>query len=458
MTVSADADPDVPGAEEVLARAEALGGAVARRRLEAELAALDRELLVRQRRALTTVPPVPDPADLQAPELLPPSTVEAAENAEARRLGLEALAAGRVAVVTLAGGQASRLGFEGPKGAFPLGPISGASLFQILAARLRRAGEVVGRPIPWVLLTGPDNDAATRAFFARHADFGLAPGQVRFVRQGTLPALSPEGDFLLAAPDRLFRNPDGHGGLYRALEGSGAHEALAAAGVDLLFTCQVDNALVPLVDPVFLGHHLRTGARITSKAVEKTDPAEKVGLLAEDGDGRGLCVEYSDMPAELQAERAADGGLRFRAGNVAIHVLDLDLAREVAASDLPLHLARKRARVLGDDGLVGERDVVKFETFLFDAMPLAGPGKARVQLGLREDEFAPLKNRSGADSSATARAALVARDRRWLEAAGLAPPSEGPVELLPGAAWDVADLLERRSELRERLDGRLWSA
>lgn len=419
------------------------------------LAGEDRAQLARLRAALAA-PEDPAPmGELGPPELLPPSSrTQDPRVAAAAERGWQALRGGGVAVVTVAGGQASRLGFDGPKGAYPLGPVSGASLFQMLAGGLRRMRERAGVSIPWVLMTGPDNDAETRAFFAARNFFGLGARTIRFACQATLPALSPEGEPLFTAPGVPFRNPDGHGGLFRALESSGALAQLGERGVETLFTCQVDNPLAPIADPAFLGFHLERGARMSAKAVVKTEPAEKVGVLAV-CDGLTRCVEYSDLPAAAQAERAPDGGLRLRAGNIAMHAIALDFARRMACTDLPLHLARKRVRALGPDGRLAEVAAVKFETFVFDAMPLAGPGGCAVQEALREEEFAPLKNRSGADSAATARAALDARARRWLAAAGLPSAAAGEIELAPGVATDAADLADRAARLECALGGRL---
>ncbi|MFK5956036.1 MAG: UTP--glucose-1-phosphate uridylyltransferase [Planctomycetota bacterium] len=337
-------------------------------------------------------------------------------------------------MLTVAGGQASRLGFEGPKGAFPLGALSGASLFQILAGQIRRLREVYRCKLAWVIQTGPGNHAETKSFFEKRNHFGLGASTIRFVCQGTLPALTPKGQLLLAAPDRLFRNPDGHGGVYRALKNSGAIGSLRAAGVSTLFYCQIDNPLAWIGDPVFLGYHLQQGARMSAKVVEKTEPAEKVGLVVADGE-RNTCVEYSDLPDEIQAERAADGGLKFRAGNIAIHIFELDFMEEMAEANLPLHLARKEIRCLSADGVTSElREGVKFETFVFDALPLAR--KSVIQLALREEEFAPVKNRSGVDSIQTSKQALSARSKSWIQTA-----------LIPGGSAKANDFLELESGL-----------
>jgi len=421
-----------------------------------DLQAVDWAMLDRQLAALGAATGAPV-GELTPPELLPPSSErDRPETRAAAEAGWQALRARRVALATVAGGQASRLGFDGPKGAYPLGPVSGASLFQILAGMVRRLRERTGAPLPWIIQTGPGNDRETREFFARRDHFGLGHESVRFVCQGTLPAISPEGRFLLADPGHLFRNPDGHGGFYRALQGSGLLEQLQGGGVDTIFYCQVDNPLAPMGDPVFLGHHLLAGARMSVKVVEKQEPGEKVGLVVL-RDGVHTCIEYSDLPEELAAERAEDGGLRFRAGNIAMHVFALDFVAEMAAADLPLHLARKKVRALPEDGGLEARprDGVKFETFVFDALPWAG--RSVVQLAVREEEFAPVKNRSGQDSIATSRAALEARNRRWCAAAlpGLEPAAEGALEMEPGLALDPLDLAARREEVELRCGGHL---
>jgi len=424
--------------------------------LAAELEALDWKMLDRQRSRLVE-PAGSPPKGLEPPPLAPPSTGgDRASTAQAAEAGWEALRAGRVAVVTVAGGQASRLGFQGPKGAFPLGPVTGASLFQILAGKIRRLGELAARPLPWILQTGPDNHAETRAFFERRGSFGLPSRDLRFVCQGTFPALSPEGGLLLAHPGSLFRNPDGHGGCFRALHRSGTLAWLRERGVEQIYYCQVDNPLARVGDPVFLGHHLLARAEMSVKVVEKTDPAEKVGLVVRQG-GRTLCIEYSDLDPRLGALRDPDGGLRFRAGNIAIHAFDLGfLERMATGGALPLHLARKKVFALGEGPEPEIREGIKFEQFVFDALSQAR--KAVVQLCERAEEFAPVKNRDGNDSIATSRAAIRAQAARW--AAGLRPSPAGdsapqPWEIRPGAAWGPRDLRAREAQLERACRGRL---
>jgi len=405
-----------------------------------DLATIDWDILDAQREALGRGPGQTD-GTLSPPSLASESTIDCEATRAARAAGLEALGAGRVALCTVAGGQASRLGFDSPKGAFPLGSNTGASLFQIMAGQVSRLRQITAAELPWIIQTGPGNHSDTVRFFERRNWFGLGSQNLHFVCQGTLPALSPDGQFLLSSPERLFRNPDGHGGFYGALANSGTFDLLRRNGVDLLFYCQVDNPLVRMGDPCLLGHHLLQGAQMSVKVIAKTDPEEKVGLVAQ-VDGKTKCIEYSDLSPDLAAERDGDGGLRFRAGNIAVHSFNLDFAESCADKPLELHLAHKQVVAL-DGGLDAVlRAGVKFETFVFDALPRAT--KAVVQMCDRSEEFAPVKNQSGADSILTSRQALDIRSRKWLAGCNAAFNFSYPglAEIEPGLCYDASDLAD----------------
>ena len=270
-------------------------------------------------------------------------------------------------------------------------------------------------------MTSRGNHEDTRRAFERADWFGLGAGTVRFFTQGMLPALSPEGRLLLAEDGGLFWSPDGHGGVIGGLRSSGLLAELAAAGVEELFHFQVDNPLVTVPDPVFLGFHRRAGSDISSKVVEKSHPAEKLGAIATI-DGRPGVIEYSDLPDALRDARDGMGRLLFAQGSIAIHVLRVGfLAREDFR--LPLHLARKRVRTLiptPDGADTEDREAVKFEMFIFDAIPMAE--RSLFFEVDRAEEFAPLKNREGPDSIETCRRGQVEKAARWLEECGIAVP------------------------------------
>jgi UDP-N-acetylglucosamine/UDP-N-acetylgalactosamine diphosphorylase len=428
----------------------------ARERLWADLEAVDLELLARlfSERA-------PEPAGSRIEPL--PGVVKGADrlaDRAAREVGEALIREGRVAAYLVAGGQGTRLGHPGPKGTYPATPIGRKPLFRIFAERLRSLARRTGRLVPLWVLTSPGNHHETLAFFRGQGCFGLPADSLHFVTQGTLPALDPAGRLILAAPDRLFRSPDGHGGSLEALRRSGALEQMESLGVEELFYFQVDNPLVEVADPVFLGHHRLAGSEFSSKAVPKVDPDEKVGVLVR-RDGRPGVIEYSDLPDELRQARDADGRLRFRAGNIAVHAISRTFVERLTTGGLQLPWHRARKAIPAWEPGVGQRMVegVKFETFVFDAMESAGT--VLVMEVDREAEFSPIKNREGRDSPATAADAQVALHAAWLEAAGVTVPRDASgrsrhrIEISPLFALDAGELCTRRRELPARLESDL---
>lgn len=355
----------------------------------------------------------------------------------AKTAGELALWNGEVAVLVVAGGQGTRLGFDKPKGLFPIGPVSGASLFQIHAEKVLALSWKYETEVPLLVMTSAATHAETVEFFHEEGFFGLAESQVKFFQQGTMPALDlATGQLLLDAPGQLFLGPNGHGGTLTALHDSGLLAELEAAGIKQIFYFQVDNPLVKIADPSFVGQHIQARAEVSSKVVFKELADEKVGILAL-LDGRCGIVEYSDMPAEMLNERGDDGTLAFRAGNPAIHIFDVPFLKRITtgAHRLGYHIAKKKVPFY--DAATGAtvtstvENALKFELFVFDALPLADRWLA-VQT-VRDEEFAPLKNATGNDSPDSARALMIAQAHRWL---GL-PPGTVPVEVSPLYALDA---------------------
>ncbi len=357
--------------------------------------------------------------------------------------GEEALRQGKVAALVVAGGQGSRLGFEKPKGMFPIGPISRASLFQIHAEKILALGNRYGKSIPFLVMTSPATDAETRAFFGESRHFGLNPEDVIYFQQGTMPAVeATAGRLLLEKPGRLFLSPNGHGGTLTALAESGVLDELLARGIEHVFYFQVDNPLAKICDPGFIGRHIGTRSEVSSKVVFKDKPEEKVGVLAV-VEGKCGIIEYTFLPKEMAEEREADGTLRFRAGNPAIHLFTLEfLKRITVAKGLPYHIAHKAVThfdpvsqsVIKPDG---KPNALKFERFIFDALPLAERWLA-VETH-RQEEFSPVKNATGSDSPDTASADQIALFTRWLKEAGVETHGY-PVEISPLFALDANEL------------------
>jgi UDP-N-acetylglucosamine/UDP-N-acetylgalactosamine diphosphorylase len=373
---------------------------------------------------------------------LPEHGGDAAAWAGARLAGEEALRAGRVGAFTVAGGQGTRLGFDGPKGTFPATPVTKKPIFQVFAEKIRAAELRYRCRIPWCIMTSHINQEATVSFFEQHRFFGLSPGQVRFFRQGRMPAVDEGGRILLEGKAAIALSPDGHGGSLRALVRSGALDALERDGIDVLSYFQVDNPLVRCVDPAFIGHHLLGGSEMSSKMVPKAHSKEKVGNFCLQ-DGKLVVIEYSDLPDDLAEKRREDGSLTFLAGSIGIHLLSTAFIRRVgggaAGAVMPFHKARKKIPTLDEAGQPVKPDRpngVKFEMFVFDAIPFAR--SPLVVETRREDEFSPIKNAEGPDSARTCRDDQVRQFARWLRAAGVDLPTDPSG--LPGFAIEVSPL------------------
>jgi UDP-N-acetylglucosamine/UDP-N-acetylgalactosamine diphosphorylase len=394
-------------------------------------------------------------ADL-ACQAQPPTAIRLADrarlSASARRLGQEALAAGQVGLVIVAGGQGTRLGFPHPKGMFPIGPLSQSTLFQILFEKTLARGRAAGKPIPVYLMTSPATQDETVDYLAQHDHFGLAEKDVTVFCQGTMPAVDARTHkLLLADRDSLSLTPDGHGGLLAAFSRSGALAQARQRGIRYLFYVQIDNPLVSIGDPEFLGCHIESRSEVSTQVVAKRTSREKVGNVVEI-DGKLQILEYSDLNPlsdEIVERCAADGSPVFWAGNIAVHIFDLAFLERVADSvdGLPFHFARKAVPHL--DPKSGRRiepeqpNALKFERFIFDLLPAAK--RAIVYEVDAEKAFAPVKNGPGeaTDTPETVQRQMIALAQSWLTEAGARVAADVPVEISPLFAQDPAELAQR---------------
>lgn len=399
------------------------------------------------------------PPSVESGELAPPVVLLASDShARARAHGEKLVTNGKVAFVLVAGGQATRLGFDQPKGCFPIGPLSRRSLFQFHADRIRAITKKTGKAPLWFIMTSPANHETTVEFFVKNNYFALPPESIQFFPQSTVPAFDRLGKLVLESKSRLFRNPNGHGGSLWALSESGFLKRCREQGVEHLYYWQVDNPLARLADPLFMGlHDLDRDAGMSSKVVAKRGPGEKVGILARRG-GATHCVEYSDLPATQRDARGADGELLYGAGNIAIHAFRVDFVDSLTKGELqlPWHRAEKKIRSIDAAGNTTEVPGIKFETFVFDALPLS---KSTVTLEVkREDEFAPVKNAEGEDSPATSRAAIDFYYKRWVRKAGIEIVNSEKIELEihPMFALDFAEFQQKKHRLPSPLKSSLF--
>ncbi|MEM9419909.1 MAG: UDPGP type 1 family protein, partial [Planctomycetota bacterium] len=326
----------------------------------------------------------------------------------ALQIGEELTAQGKVAAFTVAGGQGTRLGWDGPKGTFPATPIRGLPLFACFAEYIRNVQDGLDCIVPWYVMTSPINDAATREFFEHNKYFGLDPANVMIFPQAMMPAIDmATHKVLLQTPSTLALSPNGHGGSLKALWTSGAIADMKKRGVEQISYTQVDNPTVRMIDPLFIGLHTLDEAQMSSKMLPKAFPKEKLGnfCLADD---KMTVIEYSNLPDELAEQTTEDGELRFRAGSIALHCINVDFVESINTSpegfSLPFNRAEKKVPFL--DEATGQTvkpdspNAVKLETFVFDALPMCDD--SIVYETDRVDEFAPIKNADTPEGEADA--------------------------------------------------------
>ena len=375
-----------------------------------------------------------------APVIAVPETdKEKEEEQKAKQVGETLLRDGKVAVLIVAGGQGSRLGFEGPKGIYNISPIQQKSLFQLFSEQIKALSKQHNTRIPLLIMTSKENHDETVRFFERKSYFDLGRETLYFFQQDMLPAVTPEGKLVLQNNSRLFTNPNGHGGSLKALYDSGVLKKLLEVGFTELYYCQVDNPLVKIADPVFLGYHAMAHAEVSTKVVRRRSIEEKVGVYLS-CNGKDAIVEYSDLSPEYMSALDDTGSILYWAGNTAIHIFSLPFIQRINDHGfaLPYHCAKKNTDISDRHGKPVCLDVWKFETFVFDAIPLAE--RACGMEILREEEFSPVKNKDGADSPETARSAMIDQCRSWLKKAGVHVAPEVVIEISPLFALDEDEL------------------
>ena len=373
---------------------------------------------------------------------LPDGLTEDTKWKKAKEEGEKALRSGRVAAFTVAGGQGTRLGYDGPKGTFPVTPIKKKTLFQVLAEKIKASRKRFDCQLPWYIMTSHANHEATVSFFDQHEYFGLGEGTVKFFRQGRMPAIDFDGRILMDSKGSIATSPDGHGGALRALDRSGALAEMKSIGIDLLSYFQVDNPHVQVADPNFLGFHIQSDSEMSSKMLPKAYEKEKLGHFCLNGN-RLEVIEYSDMPDELTSLRDKDGSLLFLAGSVAIHVVSVPFIEKIVAHgspiSLPFHKAVKKIACIDADGVPQQVDTpngVKFEMFVFDALPFAK--NSVIVETTRLGDFSPVKNATGVDSAYSCRKDQQKLFASWLaqEGVNLEVDDEG----VPARAIEISPL------------------
>jgi len=361
------------------------------------------------------------------------------------KLGTQLISEGKVAAFVVAGGQGTRLGFDGPKGDFPASPCKKKTLFQIFAETIAAVQKKNKTTCPWYIMTSPSNHEQTVRIFRSKKYYGLKKENVIIFQQGTLPDFSKSGKILLADKANIACSPDGHGGSFKALYKSGALEDMKKRGVEYISYWQVDNPLINIFDPLFIGLHALDKADMSSKALEKTGPKEKLGNFCS-LNGKINIIEYSDLPDKLANKKNPDKSLVFRLGSIAIHIINRRFIEDFISNNLslPLHRAVKSIEHISNKGRKIKYKGVRLESFIFDAIPLAS--KSIILETIRSEEFAPIKNRIGVDSVTSSRRMMIERAANWLESAGVKVPgkSDGSpdciIEIAPSFALNKEDV------------------
>lgn len=391
---------------------------------------------------------VTDPTPCIAPKAI--------SSQEAIVAGKDALGKGKVGAILVAGGQGTRLGFPHPKGMYPIGPVSGSTLFRIHFEKVLANSRRYGLGIPYCIMTSPATHEETVELLGKESWFGLKEEDVFIFCQGTMPAVSMDGGkVLLDRKDGIAESPDGHGGMLAAISRrseSGKEDSvldrLRRRGVEYLFYNQVDNPLVRICSPEFLGYHILSGSELTSQVIRKRTPTDRVGNIV-DIDGTLHVIEYSDLPSSVGERINPDGSLRIWAGSIAVHVFSVDLLARTSeiATSLPFHTARKKVSFI-DTGTGGrikpdKENANKFERFIFDLLPSARHAVV-VEVDI-PNHYAPLKNAPGSvsDSPETVKEQISSVHASWLREAGAEVASGATIEISPLFADSPESLRER---------------
>lgn len=318
-------------------------------------------------------------------------------------IGEQVIKQGHYAVITMAGGQGTRLGHNGPKGTYALDTINGQKyIFEIIIDRLKKAEKQYNVTIPWYVMTSKENHQDTILFLEKNNYFGYNKDKIKFFKQGELPLIDTQGKIILDENAKIKEAADGNGGIYEALSKSGMLQELKQNQIEWIFISGIDNILSNFVDPILLGLTIKENNVIASKSVAKANPQEKVGVFCK-MNGKPKIIEYIDLPEEMAEELDENGELMYGEVNIGTYLYNRSVLENLANAKLPYHAAFKKSGYLNANGKFIEPDepnVFKFETFIFDAFTRYDD--MTIMRVKREDEFAPVKNRTGNDSPKTA--------------------------------------------------------
>ena len=329
-----------------------------------------------------------------------------ARKAEFEAIGVQAIKEGKVAAVLLAGGMGTRLGVDGPKGAYDIGVTKPLYIFEQQMKNILEVTDKVGVKMPLYIMTSDKNHEATVSFWKEHSYFGYTEDLVKFFKQDMAPAVDYNGKIFLETKGMPAMSPNGNGGWFASMKKAGLVDDLHEKGVEWLNIYAVDNVLQRIGDPVFVGATIAAGVNCGAKAISKTNPYEKVGVLCLDGTQPDI-IEYYELTDEMANEKDENGNLAYRFGVIMNYLFRLSKLEEVVDKKIPVHIVEKKIECLCEDGVTRKPDKEngkKFEMLAVDLVKLMGSVLPYVVV--REKEFAPIKNKTGVDSVESARELL----------------------------------------------------
>ena len=332
------------------------------------------------------------------------SKLNSRQKQEIEKLGEKVLRQNQYAVVTMAGGQGTRLGWKGPKGTFKLDVgEKGKYIFEILANSLKRTTSKYGKEVYWYIMTSIDNNDETIRFFEEHDYFGYNKEKVKFFTQNILPLLDFNGNILIDTNFKVKEASDGNGGVFVALRNSKMIEDMKQHNIKWVYVCGVDNIMANMADEVLLGLAIKNNVQSASKSVKKAYPEEKVGIFCKKN-GKPAIIEYIDMDKKMIYAEDENGELLYGESNIVGHLFNIDTLEKMAEYNFEYHCAKKKNSFLDEnlkEVITQEPNTLKFEAFIFDGFEyLDDMVILRVN---REEEFAPIKNKKGVDSPETAK-------------------------------------------------------
>lgn len=326
------------------------------------------------------------------------------EKEEFEELGEKVIVSGQYAVVTMAGGQGTRLGHTGPKGTFKLDVYGkGKYLFEILAENLKEANRKYNTIIPWYIMTSRENNDETQEFLEKNNYFGYDKNSVRLFKQGELPLVNQEGKLLIGKDFKVKEASDGNGGLFSSLRKTGMLTDMKEKGIKWVFIGSVDNAILKMADTTLLGMAIKQNVQIASKSVVKANPHERVGVFCK-MNGHPKVIEYTELPEKMAEEVDNNGELKYGESHIMCNLFTIDAIEKISKEPLIYHSAFKKNSYIDEDGkeiIPDEPNSYKFEAFIFDSFELFDD--IAILRGKREDDFAPIKNKEGVDSPKTAK-------------------------------------------------------